>query len=297
VIAPSSTPLTLTPYHRRYLQPIRDFIFQNPLVHVHFDWYESDHWLESLHPPARLAWQNGRLTGFIAATAPREGWSWLRMLGLRNYGDRRGVLRTLWADLQMELRSLGTERVALLGTEEWTGKVAPEMGFRFVENVITMQRLTGPLPPPQVTTPLRLRAAEPWDLEAMLRVDQAAFEAPWNLTPEELRQGFRQSFSTTVAELNGELVGYSFSTAGFGVSHLARLCTHSVHQGVGVGGALLRHSLERLGRYGSLPVTLNTQSSNVRSQRLYARFGFQPNGYDLPFMVARLSLPHKDVHP
>lgn len=288
MIAHSSTPLTLTAYHRRYLQPIRDFIFQNHLVHVHFDWYESDQWLESVQPPTRLAWQNGRLVGFLAATAPRSGWSWLRMLGLRGLGDRRDVLRTLWDDLTIELRTLGTHQVALLGTDDWVPRVAQDLGFNLVEQVITMERPTGPLPMPQRSTPVRLRPAEPWDLEAMLRIDEAAFEAPWQLAPDELRQGFRQSFSSSVAELNGEVVGYQFSTAGFGMSHLARLATHPVHQGIGVGGALLRHSIERLGRFGSLPVTLNTQSSNVRSQRLYSRFGFTPNGFDLPYMVAEL---------
>jgi len=138
VIAHSSTPLTLTAYHRRYLQPIRDFIFQNHLVHVHFDWYESDQWLESVQPPTRLAWQNGRLVGFLAATAPRSGWSWLRMLGLRGLGDRRDVLRSLWDDLTTELRTLGTHQVALLGTDGWVPKVAQELGFNLVEQVITM---------------------------------------------------------------------------------------------------------------------------------------------------------------
>jgi ribosomal-protein-alanine N-acetyltransferase len=285
VIARPAAPLTLTPYHRRYLQPIRDFIFQHPLIHMHFDWYESDHWLEALNPPTRLAWQNGRLVGLLAATAPRDGYSWLRLIGLRGYGDQQGILQTLWADLLKELRSLGTERVALLGTEDWIPKVAPAMGFRLIEHVITLQRPTGPLPAPR-PTPVRVRAAEPWDLEAMLRVDHAAFEAPWHLTADELRQGFRQSFSSTVAELDGTVVGYQFSTAGFGVCHLARLCTHPVHQGAGVGSSLLRHSLERLGRFGTLPVTLNTQASNLRSQRLYARFGFQPNGLNLPYYEA-----------
>lgn len=286
MIVQSSTPLTLTAYHRRYLQPIRDFIFQHQTVHVHFDWYESDQWLESVQPPTRLAWQNGRLIGFLAATAPREGWSWLRMLGLRGFGDRRGVLRTLWADLSAALKAQGAEQVALLATDDWVPKVVSEIGFQWVENVITLERKPGLLPPPSATT-IRLRAAEPWDLEALLRIDQAAFQPPWQLTPDELRQAFRQSFSSSVAELNGEVVGYQFSTAGFGMSHLARLATHPVHQGVGVGSALVRHSIERLGRFGSLPVTLNTQASNVRSQRLYARFGFVPNGYDLPFMVMK----------
>ena len=47
---------------------------------------------------------------------------------------------------------------------------------------------------------------------------------------------------------------------------------------------MLRHFWRR-GVYG---VTVNTQDSNLASQRLYAKFGFARTGYDLPVWVADL---------
>jgi GNAT superfamily N-acetyltransferase len=52
----------------------------------------------------------------------------------------------------------------------------------------------------------------------------------------------------------------------------------SAYQGQGIGAALLGDTLRALWRMRAEHVTLNTQSDNRYSQRLYRRFGFEMTG-------------------
>jgi ribosomal protein S18 acetylase RimI-like enzyme len=92
----------------------------------------------------------------------------------------------------------------------------------------------------------------------------------------------------TVAERDSAIIGYQLSTLYFDGGHLARLAVHPSAQGGGVGAALLHDLIQRFMRRGVGSITVNTQASNTRSQRLYQRFGFERNGYDLPVWIAEI---------
>jgi ribosomal-protein-alanine N-acetyltransferase len=62
------------------------------------------------------------------------------------------------------------------------------------------------------------------------------------------------------------------------VAHLNRIAVHPAHQGRGVGALLLHDALRALWKLGAERVSLNTQTDNYYSQRLYRRFGFEPIG-------------------
>jgi ribosomal-protein-alanine N-acetyltransferase len=61
-------------------------------------------------------------------------------------------------------------------------------------------------------------------------------------------------------------------------AHLVRLTINPGMQGYGIGSALLAHALRSYRQQGIRQVTLNTQTDNKAAQRLYAKFGFQPQG-------------------
>lgn len=279
------TPLTLTHYQRRYLQPVRDLLFHSYLVHTHLDWHETDQWLEAQSGAIRLAWQGSRLAGLMALSSPLNETCWIRLAAVQENLDRAAVLKALWTDLLPEVRGWGVRSVSLLAVRDWITDDAPALGFHFVEDIITMARYGQQLPDPRPNT-LFIRTAEPRDLPEMTQVDHAAFRAPWQLAPDELRQAYRIAASCTVALHEGTLVGYQLSTLYFDGSHLARLAVMPYLQGKGVGGALLGEALGRFFRRGVYSMTLNTQASNTQSQHLYRRFGFRPNGYDLPYWSA-----------
>jgi ribosomal-protein-alanine N-acetyltransferase len=135
---------------------------------------------------------------------------------------------------------------------------------------------------------LTIRLARAEDLPIMAQVDQAAFSPPWQMTLSEIRQAERISANCTVAIYEGQIVGYQLSTLYFDGAHLARLAVAPNMQRKGVGSALLSTVLRTFARRGVFSMTVNTQSSNEVSQRLYLRYDFRHNGYNLPVWMAEI---------
>ncbi len=277
--------LTLTPFERRYRQATLDLLFHNTRVHTHLDWHETSQWLDTPNIPTRLAWQNQRLIGILAASVPMEGTCWLRLIGLADNVAGTPLIRALWADLGEVLREMQVYTVALLIINDWLADYAPALGFAYNEDIVTLRREGYDLPE-RHKSGVTLRVAGYEDLARLVTVDQSAFKAPWQLSEEDLRQARRIATSCTVALKDQWIVGYQLSTLYRQSGHLARLAVLPEMQGSGVGGALLDDLIRRFLKRGVRSVTVNTQSTNLRSQRLYQRYGFERNGYDLPVWVA-----------
>lgn len=279
--------LTVTPYQRRHLQVIRDLLFHSNLVHAHLDWHESDHWLETVESITRLAWQNGRLVGVLGLSNPINQTAWIRIACVLDYVEPESVMRSLWDNVLLELRTQAVHTVGLLVINDWIVRYAPAMGFVYDENIITMTRSSYDLPEPLPNAPV-IRVGEFHDLPRLAEVDQAAFDPPWQMALEDIRQAYRMASSCTVATRDDTIIGFQISTLYFDGAHLARLAVHPAAQGRGVGRALLADLLERFHRRGAYMMSVNTQASNHHSRNLYARFGFVPSGFDLAYWSARL---------
>ncbi|HZD10013.1 MAG TPA: GNAT family N-acetyltransferase, partial [Candidatus Binatia bacterium] len=120
-------------------------------------------------------------------------------------------------------------------------------------------------------------------------IEEAAFDPLWRHSVESLIIGWRHSVSFHVAEVDGKLVGFEYSSDSDvqNAGHLVRLTVAPDAQRSGVGSALLRAALESYRRQGLDEASLNTQLSNGPSRRLYEKFGFQPAGYHWPVWLLR----------
>ena len=279
--------LTITPYQRRHLQQIRDLLFHSTHVHSHLDWLDSDQWLETGDTITYLAWQRGRLMGMIALSAPLNGSTWIRLAAVADYSDPESVLCLIWNDIVPRLREFNVHTVGLLIVHDWVARYAPTLGFQYGEEIITLARAGYDIPTTLPNQP-RIRVAEIHDIPQLATLDQAAFEPPWQMSLYDLRQAYRIASSCTVAVQDELILGFQISTFFFDGAHLARLAVHPNAQGKGIGGALLGNLLERYTRRSIQMMTVNTQESNFQSRRLYQRFGFEPNGYNLPYWFAHL---------
>ncbi len=281
--------LTVTPYQRRNRHAVRDLIFRSYRTHTHLDWHETDQWLEEGERyPMRLVWQNQRLQGVLATSEPLDGTCWVRIAALTDHGDPQPTMRLLWSSLTADLRARGVRTVALLLIRNWLAAYMTALGFTFSEEIITFRRPPAMIPATVPPEDVRIRLTEPRDLPTLITVDHAAFAPLWQMENNEIRQAERISAACTVAEVGTEMVGYQLSTLYFDGAHLARLAVVPKLQGNGIARALLADVLQRFERRGVRAMTVNTQASNLRSQRLYTGFGFERNGYDLPVWIAHL---------
>jgi ribosomal-protein-alanine N-acetyltransferase len=280
--------VSITHYQRRNRWAVRDLLSRNFYSHTHLDWQDTDQWLDYEAAPIRLAWQHNRLVGVLATSVPLNNTCWIRLAAVLDHSDLIPTLKTLWSDLRLELKALGVHTAAWLMIRDWPEQCAGEMGFRFSEEIVTLRRANQTAPPDMPSDDIAIRSARIEDLPTMVQVDQAAFVPPWQMTLSDLRQAERVSANCTVALHQGKIVGYQLSTLYFDGAHLARLAVAPHMQGKGVGSVLLIEVLRYFARRGVFAMTVNTQSSNEASQRLYQRYGFRHNGYNLPVWLANI---------
>ncbi len=231
----------------------------------------------------RVAYAGSRLAGVLGVSAPLHGAAWVRLAAVRDRQNTAEVLCALWEDLKPELRALGANQAAILLLRDWPARFLPALGFTFLENIITLRR-SDPRAPDETALPgCIVRQAREDDLPSIIALDHAAFDAPWQMGAAELTRAERSSAQSTVAVTEtGMLLGYQMSTLYFDGAHLARLAVHPQTQARGVGTLLVASMLHQFQRRGVYGVSVNTQESNMVSQRLYTRLGFTRNGYDLP---------------
>ena len=112
------------------------------------------------------------------------------------------------------------------------------------------------------------------DLAAIEAIDQAAFPSLWQNSLAGLTKAFHQPGISTVAVKGDSIVGYQISTAMTIYGHLARLAVEPDEQRQGIAYALVYDLLKQFEHRGFWRVTVNTQSDNRASLRLYQKFGF-----------------------
>ncbi|MEM9953538.1 MAG: GNAT family N-acetyltransferase [Chloroflexota bacterium] len=272
--------LQATPYERKYRDDILSLMFYSRHTHTHLDWYKAGTWLDTERKSVMLAFNRDELVGVMGVADPLHGASWIRLAIIARSYDPAMILSFLWQQTQSVLRQQGANQVAVLVINPWLAEFLPALGFSYQENVVTMHRQPQAIPPAP-TTQVTLRNGYLEDLHQIVAVDHAAFPAPWQMSAMDLRVSQRQAASCTVAIDDGNIIGYEIATRHNTAGHLARLAVHPAYQGKRVGQHLLHHLLTRLSNRGVKSMTVNTQDSNIRSQRLYQRYGFLRNGFDL----------------
>lgn len=278
--------LTITHYERRHRQAAFDLAFRSHRIHSHLDWHTTDQWIDITGQIIRLAWIDKRLVGMIGVSVPVGRSCWLRIVALAEDIPIDIILFPLWKAICHAMREQKADQVALLQIEDWLASFIGAMGFKYDEDIVTLSR-TGNSKPDPTSDRLPVRLATLKDLRRMTEIDHVAFQPPWRLSLDDLRYAKRLATTCTVTHIDGEIAGYQISTTYQQNGHLARLAVLPEMQGRGVGSALLHDLLTRLYRRNVQTITVNTQASNKRSQRLYERYGFRRNGYDLPVYITR----------
>ncbi len=122
----------------------------------------------------------------------------------------------------------------------------------------------------------RLLLDDPHAVATLLVLDHAAFPWLWWNTVEEFANYAAVPGVRLYAgyDHTGTAVSYVGVTQYDGWGHLDRIGVVPASQGAGYGYETLRFAVQSLAYGGAHRVGLSTQADNLRSQRLYHRFGF-----------------------
>lgn len=113
------------------------------------------------------------------------------------------------------------------------------------------------------------------DIEAVLRIEYAAFSHPWT------RGTFLDSLSAYECWLmfeGAQQVGHGVINVIIDEAHLLNITVKKESQGCGLGLRLLEHLMARAYERGGRECFLEVRASNVSAYRLYERYGFNEIG-------------------
>lgn len=168
-------------------------------------------------------------------------------------------------------------------------------GLAHIEEVVTYELDPRRRPPPPPSR-LRFERADPCradHLQALLRLDHAAFPWLWRNSPAEFSAYARLLGVKLALGFDGAVpVAYVGVTSFAGWGHIDRIAVAPDRQGSGFGRDTLAQGIHLLMRQGANQVGLSTQSHNGRSRRLYESFGFRrAAGGDYALYGAALRAP------
>jgi ribosomal-protein-alanine N-acetyltransferase len=161
-----------------------------------------------------------------------------------------------------------------------------------------------------VTEPVTcaLREMRWWDIDAVLELERSLFpEDAWSrgMFWSELAhaRGPEANRRYVVAEAASRIVGYAGLVANGEQADVQTIAVSRDLWGTGLGGRLLAELLRTATTFECAEVMLECRVDNVRAQKLYERFGFEPIGFrrgyyqpgNVDALVMRLTAPENSV--
>jgi len=172
------------------------------------------------------------------------------------------------------------------------------IGFNASQNLLLLERPD--IAPAVVTQPLRsVRSRFPMSrmpgasmIEAILRIDRAAFGDEWMMDHETFREALHATRRARifVSHVDGELSGFVIAGITDSYGFIQRLAVHPDFQRRGDASALVQNSLAWIHSRGCRSTVVNTEVSNAAALSIYERNGFVPLDYNLSVMERQLSV-------
>lgn len=254
-------------------------------LHRHLDWFDA---LERLdQQPFLIAERDGIPAGCLACPPHHPEVAWIHLLAAQQGEPLEALWSSLWAPARAALRAGGQRAAAALVQSQWLRRLLQGVGFSAVYDVVFLQR-EGAGHLPEVPAIRGLRPLRPQDLQGVAALDRRAFDPLWQLSTLSLQAALRRAVHATVIERDGSPVAYLIATRAPEGAHLGRLAVDPAHQRQGLGQALVLDALRDLSARGLRCTTVNTQSNNLPSLRLYHQLGFARAGESLPVYQVRI---------
>ena len=269
-------------------QQLSNLIFFETHLHRHLDWRSPLEWLGA---PFYWALEEGRrITAALACPPEVDGIAWVRLFVYSGHWSPQNAWSMLWATATEEIARASGATVAAIAMQPWFRRVLEGSGFENRQQIVMLEWHGSTSRQWAAHQPqgLQIRGMKSSDLPAVTETDHASFDPLWHNSFDTIERAYAQALYATVAEKDGEIIGYQLTTGHQQRAHLARLAVHPSLQGRGVGRALLSDLYARLTKAGIIRLSVNTQSDNSASLSLYKKMGFNRTGEEYPVYTIQI---------
>ena len=266
---------------------IANLMHFSPTIHRHLDWRYPLDWIGT--PPFFVLENQGQIISALACPPDPPSVAWVRLFVNSGSLSLDESWQMLWDVARLELAHKDGFTVAAIVLQDWYHSLLINSGFFSRQSIVMLER--DGQAPSEISLPagFSIRSMLQHDLPAVAEVDAIAFEPLWQNSLPALERAYPQAVLATVAEENGQVLGYQLSTRNPLGAHLARLAVRPELQGHGVGRSLVVDLIQQAQRHGMFHLTVNTQSDNSASLALYRKIGFRETGERYP--VYQLQVP------
>lgn len=261
-------------------QELANLIHFGTLVHRHLDWRPPIEWIGE--NPFLVLEDNNRIIAALACPPDPPSVAWIRLFVAFNENKLLSNWGQLWSQAYSMITPDPDLVVAAIPLQKWFELLLEKSHFKTTNRVIMLIWDNGLIPKEQPSPDISIRPMNIDDLAQVEILDALAFGSIWHNSRLSLEYAFRQAAIASLAEIDGQIVGYQISTGMQMGGHLARLATHPDFQRKGIGHAILRDLMLQFKQRGALRITVNTQEDNPGSIALYENSGFTRTGETYP---------------
>ncbi len=265
---------------------LANFLNQNNKIHRHLDWVSPLDWLGV--QPFLIEWKDHEIQAFICTSPENKQAAWVRLFGIQKDVHGEKSWQRLLPRAIQKLRDMNLVILAGLALHTWFEALLAGSGFVNKQDIVVLE-WQGEFPKQNPRNQdIQLRQMTCDDLASVGKIDQSAFPPLWQNSMASLEKAFKQTGISTVALFNGEIIGYQISTSMTIYGHLARLAVLPNFQNQGVAFTLVYDLLKRFEKRGFQRITVNTQSDNTPSLKLYEKFKFRRTAEKIPVLEYKL---------
>jgi ribosomal-protein-alanine N-acetyltransferase len=248
--------------------------------HHHLDWVQPTHWID--YQPFLLEGESSNIHALLSTPVHSSGQTWLRAFAASHPAWVKKGWGNLLPPCLEQLRNNRTSEIYAVPLYDWFQALLRKSGF--IENLrIVNLEWSGDLAPdPPIIPGLTFTSLERPSINQVLALDHLSFPPIWQLVYEDFNLALNAGGWGAMAVVADELVGYILCMEYPQVIHLARLAVNPDWQGKNVGKHLIKAMHNHYSSLGFYQFTVNTQSNNSSSLKLYRRMGFQTSGVDYP---------------
>ena len=277
---PSLPTITIRQASHQDISTVTSFMDRAILVHRNLDWQPLIEWVP--REPFLLRYENKKLISLFSCAPDPEGVAWIHAFAVDHWSSDIGKIWRSLLEPAIERLKILQSNLFSVALNDWYNRLLNETGFAVKQNIIVLrwdQVMPSILP---LQNGIILRPMDPSDLDQVAELDRKAFDPAWTISRVSMEHVFLSAAHSTVAEMDGHIVGYELSTSSYFSAHLTRLAVSPDFKKANIGYSLTRAMLEFFSSRGIQQITVNTQDDNAASIGLYKKLGFHVTDESFP---------------